>query len=206
MASMSDDALARARQSWRASEARLYPLALINVDGYQRALVLVAATCEQLRAVATTAADLVACQPRAVEYVAAACDATATSAQGLEPDDIFGSAAAARDRELAGEERRQARLAAVERGRAAGADWTDLHADALGRRVPELRVHVGTGWALLTEVGADEATGAPVLILTTTQVDLTTGELRAETSAVVHTATNADEWERVARELQANVP
>jgi hypothetical protein len=206
MASMSDDALARARQSWRAAEARLYPLAMINVDGYQRALVLVAATCEQLRAVATTAADLVACQPRAVEYVAAACDATATSAQGLEPDDIFGSAAAARDRELAGEERRQARLAAVERGRAAGADWTDLHADALGRRVPELRVHVGTGWAILTEVGADEATGAPVLILTTTQVDLTTGELRAETSAVVHTATNADEWERVARELQANVP
>ncbi len=179
---------------------------MINVDGYQRALVLVAATCEQLRAVATTAADLVACQPRAVEYVAAACDATATSAQGLEPDDIFGSAAAARDRELAGEERRQARLAAVERGRAAGADWTDLHADALGRRVPELRLHVGTGWAILTEVGADEATGAPVLILTTTQVDLTTGELRAETSAVVHTATNADEWERVARELQANVP
>jgi hypothetical protein len=206
MASMSNDALARARQSWRAAEARLYPLAMINVDGYQRALVLVAATCEQLRAVATTSADLVACQPRAVEYVAAACDATATSAQGLEPDDIFGSAAAARDRELAGEERRQARLAAVERGRAAGADWTDLHADALGRRVPELRVHVGTGWALLTEVGADEATGAPVLILTTTQVDLTTGELRAETSAVVHTATNADEWERIARELQANVP
>ena len=72
--------------------------------------------------------------------------------------------------------------------------------------MPELRVHVGTGWAILTEVGADEATGAPVLILTTTQVDLTTGELRAETSAVVHTATNADEWERVARELQANVP
>jgi hypothetical protein len=206
MASMSDDALARARQSWRAAEARLYPLAMTNVDGYQRALVLVAATCEQLRAVATTAADLAACQPRAVEYVAAACDATGTSAQGLEPDDIFGSAAAARDRELAGEERRQARLAAVERARTAGAEWTDLHADALGRRVPELRVHVGTGWAILTEVGADQATGAPVLVLTTAQVDLTTGELRAEASAVVHTATNADEWERIARELQANVP
>jgi hypothetical protein len=206
MASMSDDALARARQSWRAAEARLYPLAMTNVDGYQRALVLVAATCEQLRAVATTAADLVACQPRAVEYVATACDATATSAQGLEPDDIFGSAAAARDRELAGEERRQARLAAVVRARTTGAAWTDLHADALGRRVPELRVHVGTGWAILTEVGADQATGAPVLVLTTAQVDLTTGELRAEASAVVHTATNADEWERIARELQANVP
>jgi hypothetical protein len=205
MASMSDDALSRARQSWRAAEARLYPLAMTDVDGYQRALVLVAATCEHLRADTTTAAELLACQPRAVEYVAAACDATGTSAQGLEPDDIFGSAAAARDRELAGVERRLARRAAVERARAAGADWTDLHADPLGPRVPELRMHVGTGWAILTEVGADQATGAPVLIVTTTRVDLTTGELRADPGAVVHTARTAEEWEQVASELQAEV-
>ena len=191
MAAMSDDALSRARQSWRAAEARLYPLAMINVDGYQRALVLVASTCEQLRAVTTTPAELLACQPRSLEYVAAACDATGTSAQGLEPDDIFGSAAAARDRELAGEERRLARLAAVERAGAAGADWTDIHADALGPRVPELRMHVGTGWAILTEVGADQATGAPVLILTTTRVDLATGELRADPGATIRTAKTA---------------
>jgi hypothetical protein len=202
MASMSDDALSRVRHSWRAAEARLYPLAMTNVDGYQRALVLVAATCEQLRA-ATTTAELVACQPRAIEYVAAACDATGTSAQGLEPDDIFGSAAAARDRELAGEERRLARRAAIERARVAGADWTDLHADPLGPRVPELRMHVGTGWAIQTEVGADQGTGAPVLIVTRTRVDLTTGELRADPGAVAHTATTAEEWERIATALQA---
>jgi hypothetical protein len=206
MASMSDDPLARARHSWRAAEARLYPLAMTNVDGYQRALVLVAATCEQLRAAATTAVELLACQPRAVEYVAAASDATGTSARGLDPDDIFGSAAAARDRELAGDERRVARRAAIERARAAGEDWSDLHADALGPRVPELRMHVGTGWAILTEVGADQATGAPVLIVTTTRVDLTTGELRADPDALVHTARTAEEWERVATELQAEAP
>ena len=200
---MSDDPLARARQSWRAAEARLYPLAMTNVDGYQRALVLVAATCEQLRAVTTTAAGLLACQPRAVEYVAAASDATGTSARGLDPDDIFGSAATARDRELAGDERRVARRVAIERARAAGEDWSDLHADALGPRVPELRMHVGTGWAILTEVGADQATGAPVLIVTTTRVDLTTGELHADPGAIVHTARTAEEWERVAMELQA---
>jgi hypothetical protein len=203
MGSMSDDALSRARRSWRAAEARLYPLAMTNVDGYQRALVLVAATCEQLRAATTTAADLLACEPRAVEYVAAACDATGTSAQGLEPDDIFGSAAAARDRELAGEERRLARRAALERARAAGAGWTDVHADHLGPRVPEVRMHVATGWAILTEAGADEATGAPVLIVTTTRVDPTTGELGSDPGAVVRTVTTADEWERVATALQA---
>lgn len=206
MASMSDDDLVRARQSWRAAEARLYPLAMTNVDGYQRALVLVAATCEQLRAVTTTAAELVACQPLAVEYVAAACDATRTSAQGLEPDDIFGSAAAARDRELAAEERRRARLTAIRRARSAGDDWIDLHADPLGPRVPELRIHVGTGWAILTEMGADQATGAPVLVVTTTRVDPATGELSTEAAAAVRTAGTAEEWERVASELQADMP
>jgi hypothetical protein len=206
MASMSDDDLARARQSWRAAEARLYPLAMTNVDGYQRALVLVAATCEQLRAVTTTVAELAACQQRAVEYVAAACDATGTSAQGLEPDDIFGSAAAARDRELAGEERRLARLSAIQRARSAGDDWIDLHADPLGTRVPELRIHVGTGWAILTEMGADQGTGAPVLVVTTTRVDPTTGELSTEAAAAVHTAGTAEEWERIATQLQADMP
>jgi hypothetical protein len=206
MAPVRGDDLARARQSWRAAEARLYPLAMTNVDGYQRALVLVAAVCEQLRAVTTTAAELVACQPRAVEYVAQACDATSTSAQGLEPDDIFGSAAAARDRELAGEDRRLARLAAVEQARSAGEDWADLHADPLGPRVPELRIHVGTGWAILTEMGADQATGAPVLIVTTTRVDPATGELRAHEGGAVHTVGTAEEWERVATELRADMP
>jgi hypothetical protein len=202
MASMSDDALSRARQSWRSAEGRLYPLAMTNVDGYQRALVLVAATCEQLRRVTTTGADLLACQARAAEYVASACEATGTSAHGLDPDDIFGSAAAARDRELAGQERRLARLAAIDRARAAGSDWTDLHADPLGPRVPELRIHVGTGWAILTDVGADQATGAPVLVVTTTRVDLTTGELRGDPGALVHMVTSADEWERLALTLQ----
>jgi hypothetical protein len=206
MAPMRGDDLARARQSWRAAEARLYPLAMTNVDGYQRALMLVAAVCEQLRAVTTTAAELVACQPRAVEYVAQACDATGTSAQGLEPDDIFGSAAAARDRELAGEDRRLARLAAVEQARSAGEDWADLHADPLGPRVPELRIHVGTGWAILTEMGADQATGAPVLIVTTARVDPATGELSAHEGGAVHTVGTAEEWERVATELRADMP
>ena len=206
MASVRGDDLARARQSWRAAEARLYPLAMTNVDGYQRALVLVAAVCEQLRAVTTTAAELVACQPRAVEYVAQACDATGTSAQGLEPDDIFGSAAAARDRELAGEDRRLARLAAVEQARSAGEDWADLHDDPLGPRVPELRIHVGTGWAIRTEMGADQATGAPVLIVTTARVDPATGELSAHEGGAVHTVGTAEEWERVATELRTDMP
>lgn len=205
MEPVSEAALGRARQSWRAAEARLYPLAMTNVDGYERALVLVAAVCERLRAVTLRALDILACQAEAAEHVASACDATGTSAQGLDVDDIFGSAAAARDRELAAHERRQTRLTALERARAAGSEWTDLHVDELGPRVPELRLHVATGWAILTAIGADDTTGAPVLLVRTVRVDAATGELRDQTDSDVRAVTDAEEWERVARALQAEV-
>lgn len=202
---LNEAALARARQSWRTAEARLYPLAMTSADGYQRALVLVAAVCEELRALATTTEDLLACQGEAVNLVAAASDATGTSVQGLEPDDVFGSAAAARDRELAGEERRIARLDRIDRARAAGSEWVDLYADALGPVVPELRIHVDTGWALLTAVGGDEVTGAPMLLVTVARVDPATGVLRDEPGAEIHTAGSAADWERIAAGLQAAV-
>lgn len=201
---MSDDALAQSRRSWRSAEARLYPLAMTNVDGYQRALVLVAAVCERLRTDAATPEDLLRRQADAAEYVASACDATGTTSQGLDVDDLFGSAAAARDRELAGEGRRQARLAAIENARSTGSEWTDLHAEALGTHIPELLLHIETGWAILTEMGADENTGAPVLMVTTVRVDPTTGELHAHPENEVHVVSTADEWSSVARALQAD--
>jgi hypothetical protein len=80
-----------------------------------------------------------------------------------------------------------------------------VHADELGPRVPELRLHVDTGWGLLTTMGADETTGTPVLVVTTVQVDLATGDVHEQPDRVVHSVTSADEWERVARELQADV-
>jgi hypothetical protein len=202
---MSEAALARARQSWRTAEARLYPLAMTSADTYQRALVLVAAVCEELRALTATAEDLLACQGDAIRLVASASDATGTSVRGIEPDDIFGSAAAARDRELAGEERRTTRLGHIDRARAAGSEWVDLFADALGPVVPELRIHVDTGWGILTAVGGDEITGAPVLLVTMVWVDPTTGALRDEPDAEIRTAGSAADWQRIAATLQATV-
>ena len=67
---MNDAALDRARQSWRAAEARLYPLAMTDVDGYQRALVLVAAMCAQLRATPPPPTTSPACQHEAAQFVA----------------------------------------------------------------------------------------------------------------------------------------
>jgi hypothetical protein len=178
---------------------------MTDVDGYQRALVLVAAVCERLREHARTAADLVQCQEHAAEYVAAAGETTGASTRGLDPDDIFGSAAALRDRELAGQAQRMARVAAVDEGRLAGMTWVDLHADDLGPRVPHLRIHVPTGWAIVTELSGDPATGTPLLLVTTGWVDVTTGEL-SQAGGPVHTVASGEEWEEVSAALQAKHP
>jgi hypothetical protein len=198
-------ALDRSRQSWRAAEARLYPVAMTDVDGYQRALVLVAAVCAQLREHTTTAGDLLDCQDHAAEYVAAAGDSTGTSTRGLDPDDIFGAAAALRDRELAGLEQRTTRLAAIDEARRAGSTWADLHVDDLGPRVPRLRIHVATGWTIITDLGGDPSTGAPLLLVTTARVDVTSGEL-SEPSGPVTSVATVDEWEQVTAAVQANAP
>jgi hypothetical protein len=198
-------ALDRSRQSWRAAEARLYPVAMTDVDGYQRALVLVAEVCAQLREHATTADDLLDCQEHAAEYVAAAGDSTGASTRGLDPDDIFGAAAALRDRELAGLEQRRTRLAAIDEARRAGSTWADVHADDLGPRVPHLRINVATGWTIVTDLGGDPSTGAPLLLVTTARVDVTSGEL-SEPSGPVTSVATVDEWEQVTAALQANGP
>jgi hypothetical protein len=198
-------ALDRSRRSWRAAEARLYPLAMTDVDGYQRALVLVAAVCGELRERTTVASDLLDCQERAAEHVAAAADSTGASTHGLDPDDIFGSAAALRDRELAAQEQRLTRLAAVDEARRAGSTWADLHADDLGPRVPRLRIHVDTGWTILTELSGDPSTGAPQLLVTTARVDVTTGEL-SEASGPVTPVATVEEWEQVTAALRATGP
>jgi hypothetical protein len=198
-------ALDRSRHAWRAAEARLYPLAMTDVDGYQRAVVLVAAVCARLRERTATAGDLLDCEEHAAEYVAAAAETSGASTRGLDPDDIFGSAAALRDRELAGQEQRMARLAVVDEARRAGSAWADLPADDLGPRVPRLRIHVATGWTIMTELGGDPATGAPQLLVTSAYVDLTTGELSEGHEPVTSVAT-VEEWERVTAALQAKAP
>jgi hypothetical protein len=71
--------------------------------------------------------------------------------------------------------------------------------------VPELRIHVDTGRALLTAMGGDEDTGAPVLLVTIVQVDPATGALGEEPGAEVRTAGSAADWEQVAVALQAAI-
>jgi hypothetical protein len=202
---MSDDDVDRARRSWREAENHLYPLAMTNVDGYQRAITLVAGVRELLRERADSAADLVALRGAAAELVAAACDATGASPAGLDVDDVYGSAAAARDRELSGQERRRTVLAAIAAARAAGDVWADVRGEALGPRLPELRIHAPSGRGILTTMTFDPDKGTPVLHVTPVQVDLSTGEVAAEPDAPVLAVESGDDWSAVVASLQQSI-
>jgi hypothetical protein len=195
----------RARRSWREAENHLYPLAMSNVDGYQRAVTLVAGVRELLRERAASAADLVALRSDAAELVADACDATGTSPAGLDVDDVFGAAAAARDRELAGQERRRTVLAAIAAAQAAGDTWVDVRGEALGPRLPELRVHAPSGRGILTTMSFDPEKGTPVLHVTPVQVDLATGDVAADPAAAVRAVESGDDWSEIVLALQQSI-
>lgn len=54
-----------ARARWRVASDRLWPLAMVDPDGYRRAAELVGTLLESLRASASTVDDLVALEPSA---------------------------------------------------------------------------------------------------------------------------------------------
>lgn len=198
--------VARARQGWHAAEGRLYPLAMVDAGLYQRALVLVAAIRETLRSSVSSAEELAERHSDAARLVAAAAESTATSSVGLSSDDLFGAAAAARDRELAAEAARQARLEAVAAARQAGGQWVEMFAVGLGARIPELRIHVASGRSIHTGMSMDADTGAPVFQLMQLMADPVTGELLNDIEHdEVHSASSAEEWEAVSEELQRRI-
>jgi hypothetical protein len=202
---MSDDEVAPARRAWREAENHLYPLAMTNVDGYQRAVTLVAGVRELLRERADSAADLVALRGEAAELLAEAADATGASPAGLDIDDVYGAAAAARDRELAGQERRRTVLAAIDGATTSGETWVDIRGEALGPRLPELRIHAPRGRGILTTMTFDPDTATPVLEVTPVQVDRTTGDVTADPDAEGRAVEPGDDWSAAVAALQQTI-
>ena len=96
-------------------------------------------------------------------------------------------------------------LAVLEAARDERVAWTDVHGESLGPLVPELRVHVASGRAVLTAMGVDEETGAPVLQVTTVRIDLATGDVGEDPYAEVLAVASADGWAEVVTALQASI-
>jgi hypothetical protein len=143
------EALLRARARWRAAEDRLFPVALVDPDGYRRLLSVVAALLQKLRASTTSFDHLLELDGHPAPLVAAACVAGAADRVALE------AAFAVRDRELMAAAERDRRTRAIAAARNAGATWVDLDGSweavcRTGTRHTEM--HLASGRALVATV------------------------------------------------------
>ena len=143
------EALRRARARWRAAEDRLFPVALVDPDGYRRLLSVVAALLQKLRVSTTSLDHLLELDSHPAPLVAAACVDGTADRMALE------AAFAVRDRELVAAAERHRRTRVIAAARNAAATWVDLEGSweavcLTGTRHTEM--HLASGRALVATV------------------------------------------------------
>jgi hypothetical protein len=143
-----------------AAEARLYPLAMTDAAGYQRATALVGVVLSELRQGSSTVGDVL--QKRA-ELIAVLPDLASTAALGLgglPADAIVDAASAVRCRELQAASTAAARQERIAAARAAGEEWFCIEPDpdeVMAGIYRRLEMHLPTGATLITSIEAGPA-------------------------------------------------
>jgi hypothetical protein len=150
----------------RAAEDRLYPLAMVDADRYQRAVQLVGRLSRRLAETCASLDELAAAEPDVRGWLTDPEVTGGVPVGGLDPDLVVEAALAQRFRTLLSEQAAALRNRALERARAAGQAWAVLEepdpAAWSGGSARWLEAHVATGTVLVRSVAADPATGAPV--------------------------------------------
>lgn len=163
-----DEALRRARTRWRAAEDRLFPIALVDPDGYRRALSVVAGLLQELRVSTTSFDRLLALDVDPGPLLRAA--RAEGDADRLAVDASF----AVRDRELVAATERDRRAGAVAAARSAGATWVDLEGSwpaVCDTGIRHTEMHLATGRALVAAVDPYSGDGAYRLEVVVLDVD-----------------------------------
>ncbi|HET7661341.1 MAG TPA: hypothetical protein VFK66_13210 [Oryzihumus sp.] len=143
-----------------AAESRLYPLALVDPAGYERAVAATGRLLTELRTSCPDIGAVLAQREPLVESLAAASGERPAELGGLSPETVVDAACAVRCRELWARERARRAQHRVAAARAAGQEWLVEEPDADAVMTGEYRrveLHVPTGTAL---VGLVEAGGA----------------------------------------------
>ena len=110
----------------RTAEDRLYPLAMVDADRYQRAVHLVGRLAGRLAETCASLDDLAAAEPEVRRWLADPDVTGGVAVAGLDPDLVVGAALAQRFRALLSQEGAALRERAIERARAAGLAWAVL--------------------------------------------------------------------------------
>lgn len=154
----SDDAIpAQAQARFTAAEARLYPMVVVDPEGYRLATTLVGLVADELRACCVDIDSVLSSRDELATRVPQIAAGAALKG-GLPAETVVDAASAIRCRELATERRQAARQARVEAARAAGSEWFVEEpdpTDVLGGSYRRVEMHLRSGATLITGMEAD---------------------------------------------------
>ena len=179
---MVDEAsIAATRGLWTECERQLYPMAVSDAPGYQRAIMAARALADQLGEVASSE-ELAALWPRAGELLASVLLERGLPAGSMPRDWVAGAAFALRDREIREAAQRKAHQERIEAARQGGEAWIVL--DEAGDLAAELvnpyrctEMHLDSGFAVVAMVQADPGSGDACYVVTVVRLDPGSGEL-----------------------------
>lgn len=149
----------------RAAEDRLFPLAMVDADRYQRAVRLVGLLGRRLSATCASLDELAAAQDRVRGWLADAAAGAGIPLDGLDPELVVEAGMSQRFRALLNEHAATLRRQKIERARAAGLTWALVEEpDPASWGAGSARwaeAHVLTHALVVRSVVADPATGRP---------------------------------------------
>lgn len=185
-----------------AAEARLYPMAMTDPVGYQRATALVGAVATELRAGSLCISDVLRRRQELIDRLPAIAQAASLTLDGLPADAIVDAASAVRCRELQAAHVVAEREARVQAARAAGDEWFVSQpdpAEVMSGTYRRAELHLLTGTVLITTVEAGGGTsGASYSIEVLAPTD-------DGASAAVRTYSSRDEWTAAADQIRAEL-
>ena len=147
-----------------AAEDRLYPLAMVDVERYQRGTTLCGLLLEDLRLTAPDIPSVLSRRPSLVELVPALASRASVSLIGLHPETLVDAASALRCRELEAERLHALRQARIAAARGEGQEWLvdePSPAAVMAGFFRRVELHLPTGTRLVSSVEAGGA-GQPV--------------------------------------------
>lgn len=188
-----------------AAEARLYPLAMVDADLYQRATALVGMLARDLRENCPDIEAVLARRDVLLTLLPDQAAQASVSMAGLQADTVVDCASALRCREVQGQRAEASARARIDAARESGQEWLVEEPDpatVMAGVFRKVELHLPTGCIVVSSVEADSA-GVPSeyrLELVPPQLD--TGALREER---LESYPDRASWVRARERMRAEV-
>ena len=188
-----------------AAEARLYPMAMTDPDGYQRATLLVGLVADELRRGGADIATVLGRRSELISRTPLLAEAAGLTLGGLPADAVVDAASALRCRELQGIATAESVRNRISAARASGVEWlTDAAdpAEVMGGTYRRVETHVPTGSTLAMSIESGGGNAGPTYVIELVSgVDGTPAESRPQR----WTYADRDSWTAAAQDIRSGL-